>query len=276
MSSIPLVIVAAAAREAAAVRRAFRVQSRGRLTAPECAPTGWTGRCRYWEWEARGRSVVTVQGGVGSRQCAQTAEMARLCFKPQGIMALGFAGALRTHLRPGALVVAERTRPEGDDGPDLLTVAADAAMIRAAVKAGEVAGILTACGALVTVPALAATPEAKAALAASTGAVAVDMEAGAVATVAARAGLPFLAAKVILDAADESLHPALMDVVRPDGTPRFLYAAYLAARDGDVRAALHWAGRRSRLAATVLTRFCRALFPILGAWDRGSGDRGRP
>ncbi len=253
MSGASLVIIAAAAREAAAVRRALRVRTRRRLGARRC-----------WIGEFGGGSVALVRAGVGPERAADAAREAAETLGPTRLVVLGFAGALRKDLLPGTLIVAERTRPAGADGPDLGTVTADAALIRAAVAAGEAAGIPTACGTLVTVPTLAATPEAKAALAASTGAVAVDMEAGAVATVAAQAGLPFLAAKIVFDAADEPLHPALMEVVRPDGLPRLLRAAHLAARDKDARAALHWAGRRSRLAAAALTRFCRALLPTVG------------
>lgn len=274
MVGASLVIIAAAAREAAAVRRALPVLRRGRFTEYEYVPTGQEGRWRYWQGEASGRSVAIVRGGLGSQACTEAAELAHLCFGPQAMVVLGFSGALRADLRPGTLIVAERTTPEGTDGPDLVTVAADAGMVRAAIAAGQAAGIPTACGTLVTVATLAATPQAKHALAASTGAVAVDMEAGAVAAVAARAGLRFLAAKIVFDAADEPLHPALMEVVRPDGSPRLLRAARLAARDPEARAALHWAGRRSRLAASVLTRFCRAFLPMMGAGDPGTGDGG--
>jgi nucleoside phosphorylase len=264
MSGAWLVIIAAAAREAAAVRRALRVRARRRLGPRRC-----------WVGKAGGGAVALLRAGVGPEWAAAAAREATEAFRPTRLVVLGFAGSLLQDVLPGSLIVAERTRPDGSDGPDLVTVAADAGMVRAAVAAGQAVGVPTVCGTLITVPALAATPGAKAALAASTGAVAVDMEAGAVATVAARAGLPFLAAKIVFDAAGEPLHPALMDVVRPDGTPRLLHAAGLAARDKDARAALHWAGRRSRLAATALTRFCRAFLPLLsGAGERGPGDSG--
>jgi hypothetical protein len=184
-------------------------------------------------------------------------------------VALGFAGALRPDLRSGTLVIADDTRPEAIDGPDMVTVAADPALVHAALQASEEAGIPTARGTIVTVQKLAAAPETKAALAASTGAVAVDMEAGAVATVAARAGVPFLAVKIIFDAADEPLHPRLLETLRPDGSPRYLHAAYLAARNPEVRAALHWAGRRSRAAARALAAFCRAFFAPTGTPTTG-------
>ncbi len=267
MSRAPLVIVVAAASEAAAVRRAVRVHRRGSCAAYEYTPAAGRERYRYWKGEAGGRSVVIIRSGLGPRRASMAAGIMHLGFRPEGMVALGFAGALRPDLRPGSLIVADGTKPEGADGPELLTVATDPALIRAAVQAGEAAGIPTVRGMLVTVPSLAATPEAKAALAASSGAAAVDMEAGAVAAVAARAGVPFLAAKIIFDGVDELLHPSLMDVVRADGSPRCLRAALLAARDPEVRAALHWAGRRSRAAAGTLTAFCRAFFALLGAPD---------
>lgn len=274
MAQPPLVIVAAAAREVAAVRRALRVQRRGRWIAYEYAPSDAEGIYRWWEGEAGGCPLVLIRSGIGPRRAGRAAEEACVEFRPRGLLALGLAGALRADLRPGALIVAERTRPDGMAGPDPVAVTADAGMLRAAIAAGRAAAIATACGTLVTLPGLVATPEAKAALAASTGAVAVDMESGAVAAVAARAGLPFLAAKIVFDAADEPLHPALMEVVRADGSPRFLRAAGLAARDPAARAALHWAGRRSRLAASILTRFCRVFLPMVAAG--GHLDGGGP
>jgi adenosylhomocysteine nucleosidase len=60
-------------------------------------------------------------------------------------------------------------------------------------------------GPLVSADAVLTTPEAKAALARRTGAVAVDMESAGVAEAAAAAGLPFLALRAIADTARDAL-----------------------------------------------------------------------
>ena len=245
MSRIPLVIVTATSSEAAAVRRALRVRARRSFDGARC-------------WEGDGGGAALVRGGVGPDRAAAAARLALEAFPPAACLVLGFAGALRPAAAPGTLILADRTGvPGGAERP------ADPRLLRAAASAA--AGIPALRGLLVTTESLAGTPEAKAALAAATGALAVDMESAVVASVAAEAGVPFLAARVIFDGADEPMHPVMMEVVRPDGTPRIFRAALLAARDREVRAALHWGGRRARLAARVLTRFCRSFLPLLGA-----------
>lgn len=253
-------VIVAASREAAAVRRVLGLHQRRRRLA--------SGRC--WEGKPGIFAVVAVvRAGIGPARAEAAVREALRALRPNVLLSLGFAGALRSGIPPGTLLLAEGTHLEG-----LVGWPADPKLLDAGRAACASAGIACLVENLVTVPSLAATPQAKAALGAATGAAAADMEAAAVAAVAAVAGLPFLAAKVIFDAADEVLHPVLMDVVWPDGSPRLLRAARLAARDAEVRAALHWASRRSRLAATVLTRLCRALLPILGAGDRAPGSRG--
>jgi len=248
MPDAPLLILAATAREAAAVRRAVRVQGRPRLAS---------GRC--WQGMAGGSRVAVVQGGIGPRRAAAAAHEGFQAFHPRALLVLGFAGGLRAEAAPGTLVLATAVQePEG-------RWPGDPRLLESAGAAADGADIPCIRGELVTVAELAATPGAKAALAASTGAVAVDMEAAGVASGAAEIGLPLVVAKVIFDAPDEALPPCLIDVVRQDGSPRLLRAALLAARDREVRAALHWAGRRSRQAARVLTRFSRTFLPILGA-----------
>lgn len=267
MSRKPLLIVTAAASEAAAIRRALPSHRRGRIGEHVAAPPPDAMSCPCWVSASGGRAVTIVQGGVGFRRAERATDLALHASRPGGVMVLGFAGSLRADLIPGALIVAERTRAAGPDGPDGVEIASDPTFVGTAVAAGEAAQIPTVCGTLVTAPALVATARAKAAMAAATGGLAVDMESAAVATVAVAAGLPFLAVKVIFDAADEPLHPMLIDVVRPDGSPRILHAALLAVRDRDVRDALHRAGRRARMAGRVLTRFCRAFFPRLEGGD---------
>ena len=247
--------IAAASREAAAGRSALGLrQARRRLASGRC----WQGKPSVFA------VVAVVQAGIGPARAEAAAREAVGVLRPDAFLSLGFAGALRGGIAPGTLLLAERTNLEGQVGWP-----ADPRFLDAGRAACASAGIVCIAEDLVTVPSLAAAPQAKAALGAATGAAAADMEAAAVAAVAAVAGLPFLAAKVIFDAADEGLHPVLMDVVWPDGSPRLLRAARLAARDAEVRAALHWASRRSRLAARILTRFCRMLFPLLGKHEPG-------
>ena len=66
------------------------------------------------------------------------------------------------------------------------------------------------CGRLASSPRLVATPADKAALAAATGALAVDMESAAIAEVCQAARVPCAAVRAISDAADTALSPQLV------------------------------------------------------------------
>jgi len=61
------------------------------------------------------------------------------------------------------------------------------------------------------------TPRAKQALEAATGAVAADMESAAVARIAAQAGVPFAAVRIVADDAGLGLPPAIAAATTPDG-----------------------------------------------------------
>src|SRR3546814_16785841 len=80
------------------------------------------------------------------------------------------------------------------------------------------------------------------------------MEAGAVATVAAEAGLPFLAVRAVADRADDAL-PALVEhAVKPDGMPAVgRTLAAMLKNPTQIPATLRLA-RRSNLALASLRR----------------------
>ena len=75
-------------------------------------------------------------------------------------------------------------------------------------------------GTLVTSREVVATAEAKAALFASSGAVAVDMESAVILAHAAAAGCPTLVVRGVSDAANESVPLELIDLMTPDGKLR--------------------------------------------------------
>ncbi|MCH4894091.1 phosphorylase [Sphingomonas sp. SFZ2018-12] len=106
---------------------------------------------------------------------------------------------------------------------------------------------------------IAATAAEKAALYAATGALAVDMESHVAARVAARYGLPFLAIRAISDTAHETLPPAALVGMNPDGSMALgKVLASLARRPGQLPALIR-TGRSAEAAFTSLAQLSQAL-----------------
>lgn len=161
---------------------------------------------------AFGRGLLRV-APVGLRAGLLAARWPRLLagLNQPLVISGGVCGALAPDLRPGDLVV-----PESVLGPAGERLNVTPTPYRQATElAGSARG-----GSLVTSREVAGTAEAKAALFASTGAVAVDMESSLILTHAAAAGCPTLVVRGVSDAASEDLPPELMDLMTPAGKLR--------------------------------------------------------
>ncbi|HEY4973461.1 MAG TPA: hypothetical protein VII41_07625, partial [Steroidobacteraceae bacterium] len=114
-------------------------------------------------------------------------------------------------------------------------------------------------GALLTSEAAVAAAALKASLFRDTAAVAVDMESAAVAEVAAEHGLPFIALRVILDTARDSLPESVLASLSPAGRPS-LWPLLFAPTDWGrlLRLAAQY-----RLARRALIECCRHGDPTL-------------
>lgn len=127
--------------------------------------------------------------GVGPR-ATETLRALLARGKPAGLVIVGYAGGLQPELRPGTLVLAERVRDAQGEVP------LEGELVRRAARLLPEARV----GPLFTDTKL--TPkEEKAALAEK--ALAVDMETSLLARELRAQGIPFLAARVILDALEE-------------------------------------------------------------------------
>src|SRR5687768_7050928 len=148
--------------------------------------------------------------GMGEEAAQEAAEGLR-AGGATALMSFGFAGALKSSLRPGDLVLPESIHAGGYLFPVELSW-------RSRLRKRLPDQLNVAGGVLAVSRNLLTSATAKSDLAHMTGACAVDMESGAVAKVAAQAGLPFLAIRAISDPIDFSPPQVLLEAVRPDGS----------------------------------------------------------
>jgi nucleoside phosphorylase len=129
-------------------------------------------------------SLIFVAAGVGSRPAAAAALLLADTWKPDALLSVGFCGALTEDLGTADLVLGGTTNHSAE--PALLALARSCA---AEARSGTV----------LTVPKVVVDAAEKKELAKKTGAVAVDMEADAVAIAAKARGLGFLSVKAVID-----------------------------------------------------------------------------
>jgi adenosylhomocysteine nucleosidase len=137
---------------------------------------------------------VAIGGGTASG--AEAAARRLVLSGATGLISFGLAGGLDPALRAGALLVPTAVLVDGRSVPT------DATLSRS--LSDGVGGLLLGASDVV------ASTAAKRALFAATGAVAVDLESGAVARVAAEHGLPFAVLRAICDPAERDLPPAAL------------------------------------------------------------------
>jgi len=157
--------------------------------------------------------TILYLSGMGSKAAQIAAE--RLC--QQGVARLvsfGVAGALDKQLRPGDLIL-----PDAVYDGTLLPVALEWRNRLQHKLAGEltvVNGVLANSAKTLT------TQQSKRDLATQTGACAVDMESSAIASVAAKAQIPFIAVRAVIDPLEFSPSEALLPAVNADGSVKIL------------------------------------------------------
>ncbi|HXX94724.1 MAG TPA: hypothetical protein VEN81_13910 [Planctomycetota bacterium] len=171
-------VVAALERE---LRPALRALGAARTLAPP-DPSGSLPRVIYVAPPFR-----LAASGIGTRRADLGAR--RLAEGSEGLLSVGFCGGLDDSLRPGDLILGGIRDFEAS--PGLLELARRTGPHR--------------LGSVATVDHVVVDLEEKRSIARQTGALAVEMEAEAVATVARNRGIPFLSVKVVLDTPVEPL-----------------------------------------------------------------------
>lgn len=182
-------------------------------------------------------NFVVVCGGIGAQAARRSAEAVTVLYGTQTLCSAGFAGALEANLKVGDLLAPGRV-VNASDGSSVV------------IEGGE--------GVLVSLDAV-ASPEQKARLRAAYGALAVDMEAAAVARAADARSVGFVAVKAISDEVDFIL-PAMERFVDSAGSfSETRFALYAAVRPWLWRKVIQM-GRNSRRAADALCECLRGKF----------------
>ncbi len=187
-----------------------------------------------------GDGALLAVSGIGL-EAAQSAARALLDAGASALMTFGMAGGLDPTLKAGTVVLPRELISEAGthwlaSSPWRERVAAEVSPLRAVSE-----------GNLLTVARAIDSPADKAAAFLETGAVAADMESAAVAEIAGRHQLPFIAVRVIVDTAADQLPRAVVNASRAGKVHIGRLAAGLAAAPGDI-AALFRLAQRYRIA----------------------------
>ena len=224
------------------------VRSVGAATVAFVAALGI--ECASLRRQARAAAWLVTQSGPGAER-ASAAAARTIDAGARLVISWGLAGSLDAGLRPGTLVVPRRVLSQGA-GP-LPVDAAWHARVAALADAFALHD-----GDLLTAPAALESPAAKRAAAAATHAVAVDMESAAIAAAAARARVPFIALRVVVDGLEDSLPPHAERWIDERGERRMATTLRAVVSPRQWRALLTLA-KRYRVASGVLDRLAQAL-----------------
>lgn len=208
-----------------------------------------------------GRPIAIAVTGEGDVCAARGIHRALAQVRPSAVVAIGFSGALRTGLEPGALIVAAEVRRQRDT-----FAASGPAMRRAAELTGARPGVVITHQHVLTAARdkarLAATLPAACALPAV-----VDLESASYVAAAVRARLPWLVLRAVSDLADESLPRILGRCRDARGAMRRRAIVGRSLLTPWIWPALWKLQRRSRVAAESLAAGVEAL---VASWPTAS------
>lgn len=161
-----------------------------------------------------------------------------------GLVSFGVAGGLDPSLKPGDLVLPQSILKEAE-----APIETHNEWLSSLLQDENPAST----GPLISSPVPVTTVEAKAALARNHGAIAVDMESYAIAEVALRADVPFIAIRVIVDGADMAIPEIALA-----GTP-FAVMKKAVKKPGDIPALLRLGSHMNKATKTLSSVARRGL-----------------
>lgn len=183
-------------------------------------------------------AVMVVVTGWGAQAAEAGAQWTVRELRPAAMVSVGYSGGTRPGLAAGTLVIGEQVAQVGTDGPaaptasgvDLNKSAATCAfaghegLLALAHSSAQALRMQVAAGLVGTTPKIVSNPMDKAALGATTGALAIDLETWHFARAAADAGVPFIAVRAIVDAVSDEL-PGFVDRLPPGPRPAAAFPA---------------------------------------------------
>lgn len=183
-----------------AIFSALRWECRPVLKAMSQVSRQPVGRWPAWRAKVDAGEVWLVQTGVGSSRAGDAAAAVAASGRFDLLLSAGCAGALAPELRPGDLVVASSAVADGQ------RFGVDAAFESHARQICMQRSLRWHGGPILTSPTMLANAAVKREAASDSGAIAVEMEASAIADVAAQHKVPFGQVRAILDTLDLELH----------------------------------------------------------------------
>ena len=200
--------------------------------------------------------AVALSGGDAARALSEARRL--IDEGASGLISFGTAGALSPALAPGDVIVATEVMAVSGGA-----LAAERAWCDALAAAASARSLPLHLGAIRAVDQPVTSAGAKAALYQSSGALAVDMESGAVARAARDAGLPFAVLRVVIDAAGHDLPPAAIAAMAPGGGIDIGRLARELWREPRQISALFRLGRDAAVARRALSRAAALLGAVL-------------
>ena len=151
--------------------------------------------------------------GVGGQAGARWASSLEGRPKPSALISMGFAGGLHHSCRPNAIVLSQKLM--SDREPEVFH--SDPQLLETAAQACRDAGMTYHMGSALTVRDFVFSPAEKIRLGQESGALCCSMEDYWLAKEAHRIGVPFLAARVVLDPAEQDLPSFVINLANKQG-----------------------------------------------------------
>ena len=196
--------------------------------------------------------------GIGrERTVAAIEALLKNAPRPELVLMVGFAAALRKELKAGDLVIAQRFHAIGETQ----SIHSSPIYCTLAQKTAEEDELAYITADSLTVPHLISSPKEKQELGRGIEVWAANMEDYWVASSVTESGVPFLSVRAVLDTADQTLSPKIAALGWKSSTPQLLAATILAITRPWMLAPMMRLRWQAKLAGQALSSFTASFFP---------------